>query len=148
MLGEHCIKTWSCTQDPLAMSSCEAEYYALSEGALEAARDKLATTVEGATRALGAQAVAKELGVEVGDLVVELATDSSAAKSFASRRGLGRNRHVEVKWLWLQTAVAQGRFKLQKILGATNPADICTKYQSLRDMREKLDRVNVQIEES
>ena len=34
MLGGHCIKTWSCTQDPLAMSSCEAEYYALAEGAL------------------------------------------------------------------------------------------------------------------
>ena len=129
------------------MSSCEAEYYALAEGALEAAKDNLGAVVEGATRALGARGVAKELGVDVGDLVVELATDSSAAKSFASRRGLGRNRHVEVKWLWLQSAVAQGRFKLRKILGALNPADVCTKYQSLRDMREKLWRVNVQVEE-
>ena len=119
----------------------------MAEGALEAAKDRLGTAVEGATRALGAQAVAKELGVDVGDIIVELGTDSSAAKSFASRRGLGRNRHVEVKWLWLQSAVARGRFKLQKILGATNPADVCTKYQPLRDMREKLDRVNVHIEE-
>ena len=71
------------------MSPCEAEYYALAGGALEAASDKLATTVEGATRALGAQAVAKELGVDIDDLTVELATDSSAAKSFASRRGFG-----------------------------------------------------------
>ena len=97
---------------------------------------------------MGAQAVAKELGVGVEDVTVELATDSSAAKSFASRRGLGRNRHVEVKWLWLQSAVAQGRFKLLKILGSQNPADVCTKYQSLRDMKEKLERVNVAIEES
>ena len=52
------------------MSSCEAEYYALAGGALEAASDKLATTVEGATRALGAQAVAKEFGVDVDDLTV------------------------------------------------------------------------------
>ena len=148
MLGEHCIKTWSCTQDPLAMSSCEAEHYALAGGALEAASDKLATTVEGATRALGAQAVAKELGVDVDDLTVELATDSSAAKSFASRRGLGRNRHVEVKWLWLQSAVAQGKFRLRKIPGAMNPADVCTKYQSLSDMRERLWRVNVQVDTS
>ena len=90
----------------------------------------------------------KELGVDVGDLTVEFATDSSAAKSFASRRGLGRNRHVEVKWIWLQSTVAQGKFRLRKIPGAMNPADVCTKYQSLSDMREKLWRVNVQVEAS
>ena len=44
-------------------------------------------------------------------------------------------------------AVAQGKFKLQKISGSTNPADVCTKYQSLRDMQEKLSRVNVCVEE-
>ena len=47
------------------------------------------------------QTAAKELGIEVGDLSVEIATDSSGAKSFASRRGSGRIRHVEVTWLWL-----------------------------------------------
>ena len=35
MLGNHCIKTWSVTQDPLALSSCEAEYYAVVDGVME-----------------------------------------------------------------------------------------------------------------
>ena len=120
----------------------------MAEGTLEAAKGRLGTVVESATRALGAQAEAQELGVEVKDLTVEVATDSSAAKSFASRRGLGKNRHVEVKWLWLQQAVAQGRVKLQKVPGDVNPADVCTKYQSLREMKVKLARVNIVVEEA
>ena len=60
--------------------------------------------VDGASRALGMRTVAKELGIDVEDMVVEMATDSSGAKSFASRRGAGRIRHIEVKWLWLQQA--------------------------------------------
>ena len=83
MLGAHCMKTWSTTQTSPALSSCEAESYAV---------------VDGATRALGMQAAAKELGIDVGNLAVVMATDSSGAKSFASRRGSGRIRHIEVKW--------------------------------------------------
>ena len=146
MLGDHCIKTWSHTQDALAMSSCEAEFYAMAEGALEAAMGSLGPVVEGATWALGAQAEARELGVMVADVVVELSTDSSSAKSFASRRGLGRNRHVEVKWLWLQAAVSQGKIKLRKIPGSQNPADVCTKYLSLCEMKDKLVNVNIGLE--
>ena len=148
MIGEHCIKTWSHTQDALAMSSCEAEFYAMAEGALAAASGSLGPVVEGSTRALGAQAEARELGVQVDDVVVELSTDSSAAKSFASRRGLGRNRHVEVKWLWLQAAVSQGKNKLRKIPGTQNPADVCTKYMGLREMQDKLVSVNIELEAS
>ena len=91
------------------------------------------------------QTAAKELGIEVGDLSVEIATDSSGAKSFASRRGSGRIRHIEVKWLWLQQAVADGRFRMTKVAGAKNPADILTKYKGLRDFKDQLMRVNVQV---
>ena len=56
------------------------------------------------------QTAAKELGITVEDLSVEMATDSSGAKSFASRRGSGRIRHIEVKWLWLQQG--GGRWKV------------------------------------
>ena len=147
MLGEHCLKTWSSTQDPLALSSCEAEYYAMAEGVMEAAAESLGTVVEGATRAIGMQTAARELGIEVNDIVVEVATDSSSAKSFASRRGSGRMRHIEVKWLWLQREVAGGKIRLRKILGTTNPADVCTKYQYITEIREKLQAVNIGVEE-
>ena len=129
-IGEHCLKTWSTNQSSPALSSCEAEYYAV---------------VDGASRALGMQTAAKELGIEVGDLSVEIATDSSGAKSFASRRGSGRIRHIEVKWLWLQQAVADGRFRMTKVAGAKNPAHILTKYKGLRDFQDQLTRVNVQV---
>merc|ERR1712046_163593 len=31
MLGNHCIKTWSASQGPYALSSAEAEFYAMIE---------------------------------------------------------------------------------------------------------------------
>ena len=77
--------------------------------------------------------------------MVEMATDSSGAKSFASRRGSGRIRHIEVKWLWLQQAVAEGRFRMEKVAGVDNPADILTKYKSIADFEQQLSKVNVQL---
>ena len=130
-LGSHTIKSWSSTQSSPALSSCEAEYYAL---------------VDGATRVLGLQAAAKELGVTVEDVVVEATTDSSAAKSYASRRGAGRVRHVEVKYLWLQQAVADGRFRMVKIAGEQNPADVLTKYKTLPEARRLLAACGVELE--
>ena len=129
-MGEHCIKTWSSTQSSPALSSCEAEYYAM---------------VDGATRVLGLQAAAKELGIVAGHVEVRVSTDSSAAKSYASRRGAGRVRHVEVKQLWLQQAVAEGRFKLLKVDGAQNPADTLTKYRGLPDYQQLLAKVCVEV---
>ena len=32
MLGSHCIKTWSSTQGAVALSSAEAEFYAMVDG--------------------------------------------------------------------------------------------------------------------
>ena len=111
MLGTHTWKTWSSTQPTVAMSSAEAEYYAM---------------VEEATRGIGLQTMLRELGVEIA--IIVMSTDSSAAKLFASKRGLGKIRHIEVKELWLQEAVCRGRIKLRKIDGAKNPAVIFTKY--------------------
>ena len=76
---------------------------------------------------------------------MEMATDSSGEKSFASRRGSGRIRHMEAKWLWLQQAVADGRFALAKVAGLLNPADILTKYKGLPDLEEQLKRVDVHV---
>ena len=125
MLGKHCLRTWSSTQPVHALSVAEAEYYAL---------------VEGSTRCLGLQTMLKELGVEAG--VVVLSTDSSSAKSFASRRGLGRMRHIEVKELWLQEAVRRGRIQPKKVDGAVNPADLFIKYLTNVDIDKHLNSLN------
>ena len=77
MLGCHCIKTWSSTQDIIALSSGEAEYYGL---------------VRGASQAIGIRSMLYDMGVEAD---IEINTDASAAKGIASRKGVGRVRHIE-----------------------------------------------------
>ena len=89
-LGHHCIKTWSATQGSIALSSAEAELYAM---------------VDGVTRAKGLLSLAMELGYIKLSNVVRLGTDSSAAKSFVNRWGLGKMRHLEIRDLWLQNEV-------------------------------------------
>ena len=127
MIGRHLLRAWSSTQPSIAMSSAEAEYYAL---------------VEGATRSLGLQSMMRELGLRKNIFVQ---TDSSAAKSFASQRGLGRMRHIEVKDLWLQEAICRSRLKVVKIRGEENPADVFTKYLSAADTELQCARMNVEL---
>ena len=98
-LGRHAIMSWSTTQTSIALSSAESEYYAL---------------ITGVTRALGLRSCAAELGLKVH---VRAWTDSSAAKSFASRRGLGKMRHIETRCLWLQEVVSRKLVTLLKIHG-------------------------------
>ena len=112
MLGSHCIKTWSVNQQVIAMSSGEAEYYGM---------------VKGASNALGVVGMLKDIGL---NLAINLYTDSSAAKGIASRRGLGRVRHIELCELWLQDQVARDKITLHKVSGANNFSDSLTKSAS------------------
>ena len=127
MIGGHCVRTWSTTQAPIALSSAEAEYYAM---------------VEGAVKAKGLESMLKELGMPQDEPLV-LLSDSSAARAFASRRGVGRMRHIETRMLWLQAEVQQQRIKLGKVLGKENPSDLMTKYLSESEIREHLQRLGM-----
>ena len=55
--------------------------------------------------------IAREMGLGEVENVLVLGADSAAAKSFVSRRGLGRMRHIEVRDLWLQAEVAAGKVR-------------------------------------
>ena len=112
MLGSHCLRTWSSTQGAIALSSAEAEFYALIDAVL---------------RAKWAQSVLSELGVPVSPVAEEF-TDSAAPKSFVSKRGLGKMRHLELRDLWLQREVGNGKVLIQKVLGSENPADAMIKF--------------------
>ena len=110
MIGNHLIKGWSVTQAVIALSSGEAEYYGI---------------VKGASVGLGIRSVLRDLGCSVRLVVC---TDSSAAKGMASRKGLGKVRHVEVNQLWVQEKVGNGEIELRKVEGQSNLADALTKY--------------------
>ena len=58
---------------------------------------------------------------------LRVSSHSSAAKGTASRLGLGKLRHVDTRYLWLQERVFSGHLQVQKIPGTANPADILTK---------------------
>ena len=119
-VGRYVVKTASNLQSTVSLSSGESEYYAL---------------VKGAATALGVQALMADWGWPTW---ISLESDSSAARAFASRRGLGRLRHVQVRFLWLQDRIKAEHLKLQAIAGAANPADVLTKPTSATRLAEVL----------
>ena len=44
-----------------------------------------------------------------------------------SRKGAGRQRHLEVKYLWVQQACREEHYSIHKVAGEWNPADLLTK---------------------
>ena len=74
-------------------------------------------------------------------ILIDLYTDSSGAKGIALRRGLGKLRHVDVHLLWLQFQVNAGVFKINKVDGKSNPADLMTKYLVQETMRGHMKRL-------
>ena len=110
MFGSHSVKSWSTTQQVIALSSGEAEYYSM---------------VKGGPMGLGIQAMARDLGVSIS---VNVKTDASAAKGIASRRGLGKVRHIDVSQLWLHDRVSKEEIAIEKVSTHNNIADAMTKH--------------------
>ena len=116
------------TRDCAALSSGEVEYYGL---------------VKSASLALGMRAAYLDLGV---DVAINLNTDASAAKAIATRRGLGKLRHLAVHLLWLQQRVAVGDLSICKVKGESNPADILTKYVGREILLRHLKMIGLHFE--
>jgi hypothetical protein len=85
----------------------------------------------------------EEVGIGLSG-AIELWSDSSAARGLASRKGVGKMRHLEVRHLWLQAEVSGQRVLLRRVAGEANPADLMTKYLSLKDVHKHLKRRNLQ----
>ena len=122
-LGDHAIKTWSSTQSVIALSTGEAELYAI---------DKAAAT------GMGGQSLLRDIGV---DLDLRVFTDASTGTSLASRRGLGKVRHIAVNELWLQSHVQDKTVTLVKIKNKFNPSDMLTKYLIKAEIQQIMEHV-------
>ena len=120
MLGTHLLKHWSSTQKVLTLSSGEAE---------------LAGVVKGASEGYGLQSLALDLGIV---LKFSVFADSSAAIGICRRTGIGKVRHLAVQQLWVQERVRSGGFRLIKVAGVDNPADLYTKYLTAEVTRRLL----------
>ena len=128
-LGGVAVRAWSSNQNVIALSSGEAEYYA---------------ALKGASSALGFQSMLKDLGISTS---ITLYTDSSAARGIIHRAGLGKLRHLETGYLWLQAAVRAKKLLVRKVLGTENPADLLTKHLSAADMWKNIDKLRMSPEE-
>ena len=111
MYGKHLLKSSSSVQGPLGLSSGESEYYAC---------------VKGGCYILGVRSLMLDWGMQA-KLVLNVKTDSSAAKGFAGRRGLGKQRHVSTRYLWLQDRVCKGELRIVKVRTEDQLADPLTK---------------------
>ena len=101
--------------------------------------------VTGCAEGLGLQALADDLGWKV---TVQIWTDCSAAKAVAKRRGLGKLRHAELKWLlWVQDMVKDGRVKLRTVRGDENVADHLTKPKTRAEVEWLLEKVGAEFRE-
>ena len=123
--GQHMIRSFSKTQSTVALSSAEAELYAMTSACSEA---------------LGLQLMAREFGREV-ELMIHV--DASAAIGIAQRKGLGKIRHLEVQSLWIQDALRQRRLELLKVPGAENPSDLMTKHQDSGTIEKLMHKMNL-----
>lgn len=119
------LKSWSNRQASVALSSAEAELCAASRAGAEG---------------LGLQSMMTELG---WNLALEIRTDADAAKAILSRQGLGRTRHIAIRHLWMQGAVANKLLQVRRVKGTENPADPLTKLMGKEHIFELLDLVNV-----
>ena len=104
------LKMWSRTQATVALSSAEAELYG---------------TVKASAESLGILSLMKDLGR--GGLQAQVFGDASAALGIIARQGLGKVRHLNTAYLWVQEKAAEKEIKYNKVPGQDNVADLFTK---------------------
>jgi len=127
-VGYHMIKSWSSTQQNIALSSGEAELYAM---------------VKGAAQTKGLMAMMNDFGLKIG---AKICTDASAAIGIVHRQGLGKTRHIDVQYLWIQTEVNEGRLKVSKVATSSNPADLLTKALGSKSIQKHLQAIEVTVD--
>ena len=125
MLGRHLLKHWSQTQTTVALSNAEAELSGIRKGA---------------SISLGLQSIARDLGILFD---INICTDATAAVGICKRRGLGKIRHLHCSDLWIQERLRTKDFRLTKIPGVENPADILTKHVTRELLEKHLKTMNI-----
>ena len=114
--GGFLITCFSRSQTALGLSSPEAEYYGIYSGGSELIYE---------------MGVIRFFGFEVDGWIL---SDSSGALSLSQRQGVGHQRHIEARYLWIQDHV-QRAFKVGKIPGSLNKADVGTKQVAREDLQ-------------
>ena len=97
---------------------------------------------KGMSHAIGMQSLCRDLGWQCK---IRVHSDATAAIGIARRRGMGRIRHLDVMDLWVQEKFTTGATKIDKVLGAENPADILTKHVERKILEMALQKMGMSI---
>ena len=73
--------------------------------------------------------------------------DASAAIGIIGRTGLGKLRHIDTSYLWLQQESIKRKLRLGKVKGTENPADMNTKGLNGEDISRYVRMLNMQHQE-
>ena len=111
----------------IALSSGEAEFYAM---------------VKGASELLGMLSLAQDLRVP---LQGHLHSDSTAAIGIASRRGLGKVKHMHTQYLWIQERIRAKDFTVHKESTDNNVADLFTKHLAKPKMDKFMGKLGFRV---
>ena len=128
MLGEHLIKSWSNAQSVVALSSGEAEFYAV---------------LRGAAQTKGLMSMLMDFGLQLDGMI---RTDASAALGMAHRQGLGKTRHIEVQYLWIQEEIQRETLAMKKVGTDENMADLLTKSLKPETMLRHMEALGIEVE--
>jgi hypothetical protein len=90
----------------VATSSGVAEFYA---------------QVRGAALGIQNQNIMKQCDL---NLEVQLGCDASAARGMMQKQGGGRVKHIDIKYLWIQQFIRDGKLKVFKVDTTLNTADL------------------------
>ena len=129
MLGNACVHTYSRSQAIIALSSGEAEYYGL---------------VSAVSAALGLQSTLKDWGWKVN---IRVLMDASTGIAIGSRRGLGRVKHIDTVFLWVQQLVTNKRIRLDKRPTGSMLADFLTKNVDRQNVERCMAGLNLHFKE-
>ena len=110
MLGVSTVCTYCKGQAVIALSSGEAEYYGL---------------VSAASQMLGLQSILQDWGWKFN---CHVWMDATAGIAIGSRRGLGRVKHIDTVFLWVQALVTEGRITIGKKATKEMLANFLTKH--------------------
>ena len=106
--GNHTLKSDTRKQKTIARSSAEAELYAAALGA---------------SGSKGIVSLLKDLGHEIQPV---LAIDAKATEHILHRQGIGREKHIDVAYLWIQDEVRSRRLRVRRGESDGNGADLVT----------------------
>ena len=84
----------------------------------------------------------KDLGTHMNGVVLG---DASAALAIVARRGLGKLRHLDTNYLWIQEKAAKGDLNFKKVAAVDNGADLFTKTLSWNEIQSHIHKLSSQF---